>query len=112
MPDELEGWCSTLAAWARDKQEVQEVWIFGSQARGDHCSESDLDVAVIMTAGTKGERLGSWLFLAEEWEIELAGMFPVKIDLDLGDPDISAKVVAPALKKEGRRVFCRAKEEQ
>jgi len=111
MPNELESWCSTLATWARDTREVSEVWIFGSRARGDHRPDSDLDVALIMTAGTEGERLGNWVCLAEEWEVELAALLPVEVDLDLGHPDLAEKVVAPALKNEGRRVFCRAKEE-
>ncbi len=106
MNSELEDWCSKLAEWATAKPQIDEVWIFGSRARGDHRPDSDLDVALIMTPGLLGTRYGNWAFLSDDWKEELSGLLPVTVDLDVGDPDISTKIVGPAVKKEGVRVFC------
>src|SRR5215208_6814654 len=108
MNQDLDYWSSKLALWARDKREISELWLFGSRMRGDHRKDSDLDIAVIMAGENEGDRLGNWIALAEEWEEELKALVPVAIDLDLGDADISEKVVAPALKREGVRIFSRS----
>ena len=108
MNQDLDYWSSKLALWARDKREISELWLFGSRVRGDHRKDSDLDIAVIMAGENEGDRLGNWIALAEEWEEELKALVPVAIDLDLGDADISEKVVAPALKREGVRIFSRS----
>ncbi|WP_186419218.1 nucleotidyltransferase domain-containing protein [Bosea sp. CS1GBMeth4] len=109
--DELGGWCRTLALWAHGKGEIAELWLFGSRARGDHRHDSDLDLAVIMSAGEEGERLGAWIECAREWKAELATLLPVQVDLDIGDADIATTIVAPALKKDGRQIFRRNTEE-
>jgi predicted nucleotidyltransferase len=109
--DELEGWCRTLVSWAHDKPEIAELWLFGSRARGDHRYDSDLDLAVIMSAGEEGERLGAWIGSAKEWEAELVTLLPVHVDLDIGDADIATTIVAPALKRDGRQIFRRNTEE-
>jgi predicted nucleotidyltransferase len=108
MNRDLECWSTKLAGWASDKREISELWLFGSRARGDHRDDSDLDVAEVMVGEDESDRLGNWIALAEEWEEELKALIPVTIDLDLGDADISEKVVAPALKREGIRIFSRS----
>jgi predicted nucleotidyltransferase len=108
LDNQLRTWSSNIAHWAQSKREISEVWVFGSRVRGDHRSDSDLDVAVVMLGEDEGSRLGNWIALAEEWEEELQKMVSVPIDLDIGDADIATKVVAPALKREGVRIFSRS----
>jgi predicted nucleotidyltransferase len=107
MDHELELWCSQLAQWANVEPHIGELWIFGSRARGDNGPNSDLDVAVIMADGPKGTRYGNWAFLSDDWKEELEHFLPIAIDLDIGDPDISTKVVGPAVKKDGVCIFRR-----
>jgi predicted nucleotidyltransferase len=108
MNQALDFWSSKLALWAKDKREISELWLFGSRVRGDHRQDSDLDIAVIMAGEDEGDRLGNRIALAEKWEEELKTLVPVTIDLDLEDADISEKVVAPALKREGVWIFSRS----
>jgi predicted nucleotidyltransferase len=112
MNPDLDRWSSRLAIWAKDKREISELWLFGSRVRGDNRDDSDLDVAVIMAGDDEGDRLGNWIALAEEWEEELKILIPIAVDLDIGDADISEKVVAPALKREGVRIFSRNENKQ
>jgi predicted nucleotidyltransferase len=108
LDSQLQSWSFKIAHWARTKREISEVWVFGSRVRGDHREGSDLDVAVVMLGEDEGTRFGNWIALAEEWEEELQEIIPVPIDLDIGDADIATKVVAPALKREGVRIFSRS----
>jgi len=111
MDEQLKAWSSRLVRWAQGKPEISELWLFGSRVRGDFREDSDLDVAVVMVGGDEGDRLGNWICLSDEWETELNALIPVKVDLDLGDEDISKVVVAPALKREGIRIFFRGENE-
>jgi predicted nucleotidyltransferase len=108
MPDDLATWVSTLASWAANKPQIAELWLYGSRVRGDHRDNSDLDVAVVMAGNAKETRYGNWVALAGKWERELAPLVPVTIDLDIGDKDISQTIVSHALRREGRKVYCRS----
>jgi len=107
---ELEGWCSKLAGWAASKPQIAELWIFGSRARGDNRPDSDLDVAAMMSGNSVGARYGNWAFLSDDWKEELQNFLPMPIDLDIGDADISKRIVGPAVKKDGIRIFSRQQE--
>jgi predicted nucleotidyltransferase len=107
MEQRLEEWASRVAGWARTRQEIGEVWFFGSRVKGEFCEASDLDVALVMRdrQRPKGERYGDWLFLSEGWKAELEQLLPVRIDLQVGDDDIAINVVAPAVHEHGIKVY-------
>jgi predicted nucleotidyltransferase len=110
LSHELKEWGSVVAAWARAKPSIAEAWFFGSRVRGDHKTDSDLDVALVMVGDSRDRRYTAWHFSADGWAAELNALLPVKVDLDLGDPDIAETAVAPALEREGVRVFFRSRE--
>jgi predicted nucleotidyltransferase len=101
IPD---NWKTTLIVWASNHPEIRELWLFGSRARGDHRDDSDIDIAVILT-GTQEKRLATWITCGSAWEAELDRMLSANVDLDLGDSDLSQTVVAPALEREGCRLY-------
>ena len=45
MSSELDELMTTLANWARDRTVI--VYLFGSRVRGDHRSDSDVDISVV-----------------------------------------------------------------
>jgi predicted nucleotidyltransferase len=108
MTSDLEDWSSVLTLWARAKPQIAEVWLYGSRIRGSFRDDSDLDVAIVMSGKSKEARYGNWVALADSWEKELKALLPVAVDLDIGDEDIAQEVVAPALRREGRRIFQRS----
>jgi predicted nucleotidyltransferase len=110
LSSELEEWSKLIAAWAEAKPKIMEVWLFGSRVRGVSRPDSDLDVAVVVFGDTLDARYTVWHFSVDEWSIELNALLPVQVDLDLGNPEISTKIVGPALKREGIRIFSRSKE--
>jgi predicted nucleotidyltransferase len=82
-----------------------EVWLFGSRARGDHRPDSDLDLLAVLPDGLKPEHytyahanpplLGGWL------PVEV---FPVARSRFEADPEALGGLVIVA-KTEGRRLY-------
>jgi predicted nucleotidyltransferase len=108
MSDEFglrHGWLELVKSCAAQKSEIREVWIFGSRARGDYRSASDVDIAVKLCGETPGEKNGIFIFEAEDWTKELQRFTPVTIDLDHGDEDCDSEIVVPAVRREGKRIF-------
>ena len=83
---------------------MKAVYIFGSWARGEAGPESDIDIAVHVEA-SDGENFAEWIFSGDKWESELNLLLPVKVDLDLANPDISSDIVGPAIAREGIMVY-------
>ena len=46
------------------KEELEEVWVFGSRARGDWRVDSDLDLLILLSDNGK-PRSGRWMILPE-----------------------------------------------
>lgn len=71
-----------LSQWASDHHTIVELWLFGSQARGDDKPESDVDLAIRMT-GDRGNALGLYIVKEQIWEAELAAIAGRSVDLEL-----------------------------
>jgi uncharacterized protein len=97
-------WVQRIRLWAAQKSEIDQVWIFGSRARGDHKPDSDIDIALKLR-GASDEKDGIFLCEFDRWKREIQKFTPVKVDLDHGDEDCDSEVVVPALKREGKKIF-------
>ena len=75
-----------LASWAARKPLVGRVFLFGSRVRGDHSSNSDLDIAIELDPaechGDQSGGLATWMRDTDDWQEEIAKMIPLKIDLE------------------------------
>jgi predicted nucleotidyltransferase len=101
VPD---AWAAAIRNWAQFHTEIEEVWLYGSYARGDATSKSDLDLAVVPN-GDSDARLLTYICEAGEWEKELQAALPVRVHLELGDREQCDSIVGPALEREGVRIF-------
>ena len=62
LPD---GWIRGIGDWAKQNASIQEVWLFGSQAREEAPEEnSDVDLAIVLTPATK-----SGILTATDWAL-------------------------------------------
>ena len=55
-----------ISEWASGIAQINEVWLYGSRARGDHRPDSDVDLAVVVAGEAVSDRLGIWMF--KSWD--------------------------------------------
>jgi predicted nucleotidyltransferase len=62
-------WRAEIIAWTRKTNAVDELWLFGSRAKGTSRPDSDVDIAVsLMPAkGDHNWAFGDYFALANDW---------------------------------------------
>lgn len=84
-------WLTGLGAWAAGKSEVDQLWLFGSRAKGTARPDSDVDVGLVLADGTPSYPvevghdwpLGNYMALGDRWERELAAIVGRHVSLEL-----------------------------
>ncbi|MFZ1991908.1 MAG: nucleotidyltransferase domain-containing protein [Alphaproteobacteria bacterium] len=97
-------WLGAIRDWAREIPAVEAIYLFGSYARGAQTAQSDLDIGVVVS-NPDGEALSTWITESDNWAAALQDQLPVKLDLQLANPDLSEAVVGPAVRREGVLIF-------
>lgn len=104
-------WLDTIRAWAESVPEVEQVWIFGSRARGVRSPKEnpppvpDLDVAYTLTGDEPGALLALSVGDGEEWRERLQAAIPVRLDLQMAAADDAR--VWPAVEDHGVLIYSR-----
>ena len=86
MSEQLpETWHRSIQQWAEQKDSIQEVWLFGSRARGEATEEKDLDIAITLmpAKGNHDWALGNYLKFGDRWQKELSELLERSVDLAL-----------------------------
>ena len=69
---------------------VAQVHFFGSRVRGDCQLDSDIDVAVTMTAGNADSAFADFSFSKDVWMCHLSKLLsPWKVDLEWNHPGVT-----------------------
>jgi predicted nucleotidyltransferase len=98
-----------LSSWARGNECVRRLWIYGSRARGDSGTHSDLDVAVeIDPIGNDETADVSFISAAAQWRAQLEPHIPFKLHLEWYDPSGSNAAVRRGVHASGVLVYERA----
>jgi predicted nucleotidyltransferase len=63
-----------LRSWAQQTPQVEEAYLFGSYAKGEAHSASDIDIAIKASAG-------NWASLAGKWEQHLTNQLGVTVNI-------------------------------
>ena len=105
----LESLRPVLAAFGRAHPEVQRIELFGSVARGEATSLSDVDLVVEFMPGSVPRGMAGFAFL-DDLECELAADLNVSVDLiTSGSVRTAAKVgnrsLARAVARDARVVY-------
>lgn len=95
----------SIVAWAEQTPTIAEVWLYGSRARGDHCAESDIDLAIVTAGRSVTARHLAWT--PETWRGDLH--LSKAVHLEWFDPDTKPwlEKVAPAVERDGVLVYRR-----
>ncbi|SEG69579.1 Nucleotidyltransferase domain-containing protein [Methylobacterium sp. 190mf] len=77
-------WLAAIEAWAADKPEIAEVWLFGSRAKGTAHPGSDVDLGLALVPGAPGHDwpLGNWLSLGTVWRDEMRSILGCHVSLE------------------------------
>jgi predicted nucleotidyltransferase len=94
-----------ILAWAERHDEIAEVWLYGSRARGDHRTDSDLDLAVVVVGKSVAERQVIWMFAG--WKNDLSLSCPVHLEWFDFDAAREFEAVGPGVMSEGVLLFRR-----
>jgi len=84
MHDEaLQETIEKLVIWAEQKNQILELWIYGSRAKGTARIDSDLDIAFqISSLSTEEEKIEFWDKVLPKWKKELQEFIPWKVHLE------------------------------
>ncbi len=95
-------WLDIINEWAAGIADIEKVYVFGSYARGQQTNDSDLDLGVIVKSSHQSEdNYTRWAFESDSWKEKLQSQLSVSLDLELGNPEISTKIVGPAIQDHG-----------
>ena len=78
IPDQL---VQRFCEWAAAHGQFQELWLFGSRAKGTHRSDSDIDLAIVFVDDSEAA-LGNYIALADGWQWELRKIANHKVSLE------------------------------
>lgn len=98
----LESWLQTTG----DAEWIEEVWLFGSRARGTHRPDSDLDLAFVLKNEPSRTAEGESICMRKRWNATLSELLGYEVDTWwLNDPE--SVRVAPAVAEHGIRLWKR-----
>jgi predicted nucleotidyltransferase len=86
LPDK---WRAQIIRWATATNAVDELWLFGSRAKGTSRRDSDVDIAVSLMPAQGGHdwALGDYLALSPMWQRTLEAIVGRHVSLTAIVPD-------------------------
>jgi predicted nucleotidyltransferase len=85
-PQLTAGQLEAIIKWAKARSCIAEVRLFGSRAKMAARPNSDIDLALTITADETGDPLSIYLCERQEWEQELTRLLGLVADLEHYDP--------------------------
>jgi len=82
-------WLTALCTWAAHNECIQELWLFGSRAKGTARADSDIDVALALMppTGKTNWALAAYVESFDDWKAELRDAIDWEIELVAIGPD-------------------------
>ncbi len=86
LPNE---WRVKIIIWAQETNAIDELWLFGSRAKGTARPDSDVDIAVSLMPAQGGHdwALGDYLALSPMWQRTLEAIVGRHVSLTAIVPD-------------------------
>jgi predicted nucleotidyltransferase len=95
-----------LCSWAEANGNVQELWLFGSRARGEAREDSDVDLALALMppTGKTNWALGNYFRFEIEWKRQLEGIVRCAVSIE---PLVPGEHSDERVRREGVRLWAR-----
>lgn len=95
-------WVAAIIEWAAQNTHVDEVWLFGSRAKGTARPDSDVDLCLRLRPG--GSALGAYFALGDRWQQELGQVLGRHVSLEAMEPGSPEEAEVHST---GRQLFAR-----
>jgi predicted nucleotidyltransferase len=81
-------WLRGLRSWASKNENVRELWLFGSRAKGCSRSDSDVDIALSLlpAVGKHDWAAGNYIALHGDWKRDLEAIVGRHVSLEAIEP--------------------------
>ena len=76
-----------ITNWAKRKDLIRSIYLYGSRIKGNYLPDSDLDIAIEVISSPEESTTLIWLDYGDIWGIELQELLSYQIDLQLLDED-------------------------
>ena len=91
-----------IVAWAAIHPEILKVYLYGSRARGDNRTDSDIDVAIVMNQGPgDANALATWMFRHERYKKSPDLHLSQDVHLEWYEKGAGLEWVAPGVERDG-----------
>lgn len=99
-------WVRGLREWAQVNDNVRQLWLFGSRARGDAREDSDVDLALALMPpdGKHDWALGNYFRFESEWKQELQAIVGRAVSIE---PLVPGETSDVRLRREGVLLWAR-----
>ena len=85
-------WLREIESWAERRNEVSEVWLFGSRAKGSARDDSDIDLALILPP--ENWAFANYVAFGDKWQHSLASALGKHVSLEaINGPELVEKVL-------------------
>ncbi len=104
--DMRDDWLRGLRAWAAKNENIRELWLFGSRARGDAREDSDVDIALALMppVGKTDWALGAYFDFESEWKQQFKAIVNRNVSIEPLVPGTDSDV---KVRSEGQLIWAR-----
>jgi predicted nucleotidyltransferase len=99
-------WVNSLREWAQANDNVRQLWMFGSRARGEAREDSDVDLALALMPpdGKHDWALGNYFAFESEWKQQLQAIVGHDVSIE---PLVPGEAADVRVRREGVLLWAR-----
>jgi len=97
-------WRDAICRWATTHDRIQNIFLFGSRAKGNCEPDSDVDLAIVINGDDAVEKLAYSIYVAQKWRDETSNLLPVAVHLQFAKA-VTDIVVWPAVLEHGQLLY-------
>lgn len=95
-----------IVEWAERHSEIKRVYLYGSRARGDHRVDSDIDLAIEVSAQLgDSDSFTTWMYWKQDYDASPDLHLSVEVQLEWYEKDAGLERVGKGVEKDGVLLF-------
>jgi len=96
-----------IRKWADKHNEIREVYLYGSRARGDNRQDSDIDLALVMEPSWNfdNDAFTTWMFWHDRYKTKPDLTLSAEVHLEWYEAGADLQRVGPGVEKDGIKLY-------